>query len=81
MHPVGRTSFADGGHEHLAESNPNACRACHGQQGNGTVLSRMATTRILDCDEPASVCGGGSTAEFPAGHQVTCHDCHDNELN
>ncbi|MCU7940643.1 MAG: cytochrome C [gamma proteobacterium symbiont of Bathyaustriella thionipta] len=44
MHPVGDTSFSDGGHENLAgQNNGDECRACHGRNGEGTVLARAAT--------------------------------------
>ncbi len=82
MHPVGSAGaeFADGGHEDLAESNPDACRACHGANGEGTVLSAMHTDRILQCDKKTNFCPDGNSVLFPEGHQVTCTDCHDNEL-
>lgn len=81
MHAVGNTEFAEDAHERLAKQNPDACRACHGVNGEGTVLSRMAVTRVLACKEDsASVCSGGSTATFNKGHEVTCHDCHENKL-
>jgi hypothetical protein len=89
MHAVGDTWFANGGHEDIAEDREDECRACHGQNGEGSVLSVMATTRTLQCDDEdddeggnvASVCNGGATAVFNKGHQVTCHDCHENELD
>jgi len=82
MHPVGSAGndFADGGHDSLAEDNPDACRACHGQNGEGTVLSAMHTDRVLDCDESTAFCPDGNSQLFPEGYQVTCTDCHDNEL-
>ena len=82
MHPVGvlGDKFADGGHEDIAEKNPDACRACHGQNGDGTVLSAMATDRVLKCDEKTAFCPDGKSQLFPKGHQVTCYDCHENEL-
>jgi hypothetical protein len=82
MHPVGSAGakFADGGHDDLAESNPDACRACHGQNGQGTVLSRMSTDRILQCDKQTSFCPDGNSQLFPKGYQVTCTDCHSNKL-
>lgn len=72
MHPVGDTSFSDGGHEDLAEDDPDACRACHGRTGEGTVLSRVATDRILSNE--------GGTITLAKGEPVTCSQCHDNEL-
>ena len=86
MHPVGGTRFADGGHEKLAKSNPDACRACHGKNGEGTVLSRVATDRsftIEEC-ENGSLCPGGEKKNFRVtlkkGDKVSCTLCHKNEL-
>jgi len=82
MHPVGTAGndFADGGHEDLAERNPDACRACHGRNGEGTVLSAMAQDRVLQCDERTAFCPDGNSVLFPNDHQVGCTECHDNEL-
>lgn len=70
MHPIGDAGarFASGGHESLAEGNRNACRACHGQNGEGTVLSAMSTDRVL------------RGRSYPKGYQVGCTECHSNEL-
>jgi hypothetical protein len=80
LHVVGATRFADGGHENIAERDPDACRACHGENGEGTVLSRMAVDRVLQCDDGGAFCGGSSSKLFPKGKMVRCDDCHSNEL-
>ncbi|MGE5154572.1 MAG: fibronectin type III domain-containing protein [Bdellovibrio bacteriovorus] len=80
LHVVGSTSFARGGHKELAEQNPNACRACHGNNGEGTVLARIAADRVLQCKENGVFCGNSSTKLFPKGKMVRCDDCHRNEL-
>lgn len=82
MHPIGNAgaNFAGGGHESLAESNPDACRACHGRNGEGTVLSAMAKDRVLECDESTAFCPNGNSVLFPNDHQVGCTECHSNEL-
>ena len=86
MHPVGGTRFANGGHEDLAERDRNACRACHGNNGEGTVLSRVATDRSFTIDEceDGSLCPGGEKKNFlvtlKKGTQVACTLCHENEL-
>jgi hypothetical protein len=72
MHPVGNTKFSDGGHEDIAEKNGDACRACHGQNGEGTVLSRAAMDRTLSKEH-----GSVSVAK---GEEITCTLCHDNKL-
>ena len=82
MHPIGDagTRFADGGHGDLAENNRNACRACHGRNGEGTVLSAMKQDRTLQCDKSTSFCPNGNSVLFPKGHQVGCTECHGNKL-
>jgi PKD repeat protein len=72
MHPVGNTSFSNGGHENLAKSNRNACRACHGQNGEGTVLSRASANRSLSNE--------GRTVNIAKGTMVNCSHCHRNQL-
>lgn len=86
MHPVGGTKFADGGHEDLAESQANECRSCHGQNGEGSVLSRAQTDRsftIEEC-ENGTLCPGNEVKNFTVnlskGDQVSCVMCHENEL-
>ncbi len=75
MHPVGNTSFSAGGHEKLAEKNKDACRACHGKNGEGSVLSRVAVDRTLTKDEH-----GNNTIHLAKGEPVTCNLCHKNKL-
>ncbi len=72
MHPVGDTRFSNGGHEDLADNNRNACRACHGRDGEGTVLSRAAVDRTLSNE--------GRTVQISQGEMVNCTHCHENEL-
>ena len=72
MHPVGNTRFSNGGHESLAERNKDACRACHGRNGEGTVLSRAAADRVLSNE--------GRTVTIAKGQPVNCTHCHSNEL-
>ncbi len=72
MHPVGRTSFADGGHENMAERDGDSCRACHGQNGEGTVLSRAAADRDFS--------GFKRGGQVSKGTPITCTMCHGNEL-
>lgn len=86
MHPVGGTRFANGGHEDVAEDNPDACRACHGRNGEGTVLSVVAAPRqfvIEECDD-GTLCPGREIENFRVtlqkGDEVSCTLCHENEL-
>jgi hypothetical protein len=77
MHPVADPEW-NKNHEELAENNKDSCRACHGQMGEGTVLSRMAATRTLECD-------GGPDCQnniitLVKGTKVGCATCHENKL-
>lgn len=69
MHPVANNAWIDEHHE-VAETTAekNVCRACHGQSGQGTPLSRTPVARTMD---------GRS---FAQGEAVTCTKCHSNEL-
>ncbi|MCP4009138.1 MAG: cytochrome C, partial [Proteobacteria bacterium] len=82
MHPVGEAGqeFLEGGHAELVENNANECRACHGQNGEGTVLSSMFQERELKCDDSTAFCPTGEQTIFPNDHQVGCTECHENEL-
>lgn len=73
MHPVADNNWINN-HEDVADSNAqkDACRACHGQNGEGTPLSRTPVARTFNVD--------GSTRTFVKGEQVTCTKCHENEL-
>ncbi len=86
MHPVGGSSFADGGHEKLAEKQADSCRSCHGNNGEGTVLSKVATDRsfVIEECEKGTLCPGNEVKNFTVnlkkGEQVSCILCHKNEL-
>jgi hypothetical protein len=72
LHPVGATGFANGGHENLAKQNRDACRACHGINGEGTVLSKTAAARTLSNE--------GRQVNLAEGQMVSCNLCHGNPL-
>lgn len=74
MHPVGNTGFARGGHHDLAEHNTGACAACHGPQGQGTVLSTAAVARTISWTDD----GRTRSVDIAAGDQVDCGLCHGN---
>ena len=78
MHPVGDTNFSKGDHEEIAENNNgDACRACHGLNGEGSVLSRAATNRTLSYEDDDVI----KQLTLNKGDIVTCSLCHENELN
>jgi hypothetical protein len=65
------------GHGGFYERNPNACRACHGQNLEGTVLSVTAADReFLRDDEDEDDEGGGQTIPVAKGTPVSCALCH-----
>ena len=66
MHPIGG-NFLDG-HENLFEQSSNSCRACHGTNLQGTVLSRAADDRSFSHD--------GHTYNLTKGQQIACNSCH-----
>ncbi len=66
MHPVGQSWV--GRHEDAAEHDPSACRACHGADYRGTVLSRSQADRTLSTEF--------GTKHFWRGFQIGCYTCH-----
>lgn len=46
----------------------------------GTALSAMLTDRVLECKDEILFCPNENSQLYPKGHQVTCTDCHDNDL-
>ena len=67
MHPVGDSRFISG-HSNLVGSNRAQCQACHGQTGQGTVLSKVSVNRTV----------GSRT--FTQGEMISCSRCHSNPL-
>ena len=65
-------------HEDFYERDPDACRACHGLNLEGTVLSETATDRIFLRDEDDDDEGGsGQTITVVKGTAVSCDMCHE----
>jgi hypothetical protein len=71
MHNVNSSSWTLG-HEDFYESNPTACRACHGLNLEGTVLSQTAADRELLRDDD-----GDSSIRLVKGTPVSCDLCHE----
>ena len=67
MHNVGDSRWTSG-HESLAESNVQACAACHGTNYRGTVLSKTGASRTWSTEY--------GTRTVAKGQVVGCYDCH-----
>lgn len=66
LHPLGQSWVS--GHESAAKSNLASCRACHGRDDRGTVLSRAFTSRTFSTEH--------GTVRIAAGAPVGCYTCH-----
>lgn len=66
MHTVGDLWVHD--HQDYAEQDPGACKACHGSDYRGSVLSKVWRDRSFTVE--------GKTVNFTKGDQVSCYDCH-----
>ncbi len=66
MHPVGDSRFISN-HSNIVSANRAECQACHGQSGQGTVLSRSRSTYRRQ-------------RTFTKGELITCSRCHSNQL-
>lgn len=67
LHPLGATWVSR--HGDVAERGTSECRACHGADYRGTVLSRALGPRHLSTEF--------GTKDFWQGFQVGCYACHD----
>jgi len=72
MHPVGDSGWM-AGHDNLSDNRPDLCTTCHGSDGQGTALSKMAATRTLPTHE-------GGPITLAKGHEVGCVECHENKI-
>ena len=76
MHNVNSPAWTLG-HEDFYERNPNACRACHGLNLEGTVLSVTAADREFLRDDEDEDEGGARTISVAKGTPVSCDLCHE----
>jgi cytochrome c553 len=61
-------------HQQFLETNPiRTCKACHGNAGEGTVLSKVATKRTLKAED-------NKTVTLVKGTLVHCGLCHENPV-
>jgi hypothetical protein len=79
MHPVGDRNWNED-HKEMGDGAMGQCRACHGSNGEGTVLSRTAAERRWNCAEDSgTICRSGDDRITVAkGTVVSCVQCHEN---
>lgn len=71
LHNVNSPKWVNG-HEEFFSRNRAECQACHGRQGEGTVISRVKANRLFRVEE--------RIIRFTKGTAVGCGDCHRNPL-
>jgi hypothetical protein len=69
LHNVNDNRWADGNHEEFYVDDESHCKACHGTELTGTVLSRTAAARSFEVEE--------ESVSFVKGEKVRCDKCHD----
>jgi hypothetical protein len=70
MHNVNDPRWVDENHGSFFEQDAASCRACHGQDLQGTVLSRAAADRTFRVED--------RTVRFTKGTPIGCTHCHGN---
>lgn len=76
MHPVNDPMWNEK-HKEVDKPGRNTCRSCHGESGEGTVLSVVAGLRNnLECKEETASCGGDKLITLDRGDVVSCGLCH-----
>ncbi len=68
MHTVGQT-WVSSHPQYAGNGGYTACAYCHGSSYTGTTLSQLLTSKTFNA-------GDYGTKTFPAGHQISCYDCH-----
>jgi hypothetical protein len=66
LHPIGQSWVSQ--HGDIAERGSTDCRACHGLDYRGTVLSKTQGSRSFRTEH--------GTKTFPAGTIIGCYSCH-----
>jgi hypothetical protein len=72
IHNVNSQAWVDG-HEDFFEQNRQACQACHGSTGDGTMISKAAADRSFSVEDVGTV-------NIFKGTEINCGFCHKNEL-
>ncbi|MEK8020626.1 MAG: hypothetical protein VSS75_027480 [Candidatus Parabeggiatoa sp.] len=68
LHNINDARWIDHAHEDFYERNPNGCKACHGNNLEGTPLSKAVVNRTLQVE--------GRTVTLKQGQQISCDLCH-----
>jgi hypothetical protein len=69
LHNVAAAVWFNDGHEGSYERDPGACKACHGADLAGTLLSKTPVPRRFAIE--------GKTISVPAGTPIRCTLCHE----
>ncbi len=69
LHNVAAAVWYDDGHEGAYERDPAGCKACHGKDLAGTLLSKTSAARTFRVE--------GRTISLPAGTPIRCTLCHE----
>lgn len=69
LHNVAAAVWYNDGHEGAYERNPAGCKACHGADLAGTLLSRTSAARTFQIE--------GRTIAVPAETPIRCTLCHE----
>lgn len=72
MHPVSSSRWIGGHGDFLERTSRNSCRACHGRNGEGAVLSKTPVARSLQAED--------KTVTLKPNQLVSCGLCHSNPL-
>lgn len=74
MHNVNDSRWNEN-HESFYERNSQACKACHGANLKGTVLSRLSTDRVFKSDKRQA--DGTRNIALAKGTEIGCDICHE----
>ena len=84
MHPVNNPEWTEK-HKEVDKNGRSSCKACHGINGEGTVLSKVADDRVFECKDKelpeCSESSGDKIIQMAHGTQVSCTQCHENYIN
>jgi hypothetical protein len=72
MHNVNDARWINGSHETYYRRNPGECKACHGNELQGSALSEAANLRDWNVE--------GRAIKLQKGDTVGCALCHSNPL-